>query len=47
MVVRNDVTTMGKNSEEKGLYSHITGVILAGGLSRNEKYLSAGHSDHQ
>lgn len=43
MVVRNDVVTMGKNSEEKGLYSHITGVILAGGLSkrygRNKAFL--------
>jgi len=34
MAVRNDAATMGKNSEEKGLCSHITGVILAGGLSK-------------
>jgi molybdopterin-guanine dinucleotide biosynthesis protein A len=34
VVVRNDVATMGEYSEEKGLYSHITGVILAGGLSK-------------
>lgn len=34
MAVRNHAATMGKNSEEKGLYSHITGVILAGGLSK-------------
>jgi len=33
-MARNDVATMGKHSEEKGLYSHITGVILAGGLSK-------------
>jgi len=43
MVVRNDVATMGKNSEEKGLYNHITGIILAGGLSkrygRNKAFL--------
>jgi molybdopterin-guanine dinucleotide biosynthesis protein A len=25
---------MGKNSEEKGLYSHVTGIILAGGMSK-------------
>ncbi len=34
---------MGKNSEEKGLYNHITGIILAGGLSkrygRNKAFL--------